>query len=112
MFAFGGFLGSVGVICLIIFLIFFVVGYVDGKSGIISFEIKEGRVINVIFDPDVMEKEGITQQDYDSYARAWALKLSQEKQRRKSGSEVTAYIFVGDEEVATINYSKTKRHYK
>lgn len=80
----------------------------NGDSGIIRIEIKEGKIINIFLDPGQMEKEGVTQADYDSYARAWAIELSKEKQDRKVGSDATAYIFVGDKEVSSISHNKSK----
>jgi len=79
-----------------------------GEAGIIRIEIKEGKIINVVLDPQIMAKEGITQKDYESYARVWAIKLSDEKQKRKIGSEATSYIILNNEVMATISYSKSR----
>lgn len=69
-------------------------------SGIIRFEIDQS-LIYVYVDSTVPLNE------YDTMARAWARKYSEEKQKH-AGSAVTAYIVNKENKGVSISYSKSK----
>ena len=69
-------------------------------TGIVSFKI-DYSLIYVEVDNSVSTSE------YGTIARAWALKLSKEKQKH-SGSNITSYIIKNGKICATIDYNKSK----
>jgi len=74
--------------------------FVGSDSGIVSFKI-DTSIIYVEVDDSVPRGE------YRVMARAWALKLSKEKQKH-SGSNTTALITQNGKAYAVINYNTSK----
>lgn len=74
--------------------------FVGADSGIVSFKV-DFSLIYVEVDDSVPRGE------YQGMARAWALKLSEEKQKH-SGSNTTAFIIQNDKAYAMISYNTSK----
>jgi len=74
--------------------------FVGPDSGIVNFKV-DYSLIYVEVDDSVPRNE------YQAMARAWALKLSEEKQKH-TGSNVTAYITKNGKIYATTDYNTSK----
>ena len=77
--------------------------FTGSDSGIVSFKI-DTSVIYVEVDDSVPKGE------YQTMAKVWALKLSEEKQKY-SGSNTTALIVRNDKAYAIISYNTSKGFY-
>ncbi len=74
--------------------------FVGSDSGIVSFKIDTSIIYVEIDDP-------VPRSEYQGMARAWALKLSEEKQKH-SGSNTTALITQNGKAYAMTSYNISK----